>query len=146
MAFLLDVNVLIALIDAAHIHHETAHAWFERRGQGAWATCPITENGALRIVGHPRYPDGPGSPAAVVPSMESLRALPGYQFWPDDASLLDDEAIDVTRLLAVSQVTDTYLLALARKRGGQLATFDRRLVTAAVRGGSKCLHVIDSKA
>lgn len=146
MAFLLDVNVLIALIDAAHIHHEAAHEWFARRGAGAWATCPITENGALRIVGHPRYPKGPGNPAAVVPSMESLRALPGYQFWPDDIDLLDDEGIDVTRLLAFSQVTDTYLLALARKHGGQLATFDRRLVTAAVRSGSKSLHVIGPKA
>ena len=51
MRYLLDVNVLIALIDTAHIHHEIAHEWFAKRGE--WATCAITENGLLRIVAFP---------------------------------------------------------------------------------------------
>ncbi|HYK37674.1 MAG TPA: hypothetical protein VEV40_17080, partial [Alloacidobacterium sp.] len=63
--FLLDINVLIALIDPAHVQHDRAHEWFASKGQKAWATCPLTENGVLRIVGHPRYPNSPGSPAAV---------------------------------------------------------------------------------
>lgn len=64
MTYLLDVNVLIALLDPAHIQHDTAHAWFAEEGHTAWATCPLTENGVLRIIGHPRYPNSPGSPAA----------------------------------------------------------------------------------
>jgi predicted nucleic acid-binding protein len=60
--FLLDVNVLIALIDPAHIQHDRAHAWFAKFGKKAWATCPLTENGVLRIVGHARYPNSPGTP------------------------------------------------------------------------------------
>ena len=70
--YLLDVNVLIALVDPAHVHHEPAHAWFSQQGSTSWATCPMTENGLLRIVGHPRYPNSPGSPGAH--SMQSPAA------------------------------------------------------------------------
>jgi uncharacterized protein len=140
--FLLDVNVLIALIDPAHVQHDPAHDWFAQRGSQHWATCPLTENGLLRIVGHARYPNSPGTPAAVAPLMATLRALPGHVFWPDDISLLNAEHLDPTRLLSAGQVTDSYLLALASAHGGQLASFDRRLVTNAVRDGARHLHLI----
>lgn len=141
--FLLDVNVLIALIDPTHIQHDVAHDWFSAQGQQAWATCPLTENGVLRIVGHARYPNSPGTPAAVAPLIKTLRALPGHRFWPDSISLLDDDKLDSTRLLTSGQVTDSYLLALACAQGGQLATFDRRLVTDAVRDGTQGLCLIN---
>ena len=140
--FLLDINVLIALIDPSHVQHDRAHQWFASKGQKAWATCPITENGVLRIVGHSRYPNSPGSPAAVAELLAVLRKLPGHAFWPDDVSLLDRERVDPTRLLDSSQVTDSYLLALARLHDGQLATFDQRLVTDAVITGNQAIHVI----
>ena len=140
--FLLDVNVLIALLDPTHIQHDMAHAWFASTGQKAWATCPLTENGVLRIVGHTRYPNSPGTPAAVARLMTRLHGLPGHVFWPDDISLLDAELIDASRLLSSAQVTDSYLLALASAHGGCLASFDRRLVTDAVRGGLQRLHLI----
>ena len=140
--YLLDVNVLIALIDPAHVQHDRAHDWFAAQGQHAWATCPLTENGVLRIVGHARYPNSPGTPAAVAELLAVLRALPGHEFWSVAVSLLDGEHIKTDLLLESSQVTDTYLLALAAAYGGQLATFDRRLVTDAVVGGSKALHLI----
>jgi toxin-antitoxin system PIN domain toxin len=142
MTFLLDVNVLIALIDPAHVQHDAAHEWFADQGQQAWSTCPLTENGVLRIVGHARYPNSPGTPAAVVQLMVGLCALPGHVFWPDDISLLDTDKLDATRLLSPAQVTDSYLLALACANGGQLATFDRRLVTDAVRNGAQGLYLI----
>lgn len=140
--FLLDVNVLIALIDAEHVQHRDAHDWFGRIGHRSFATCPITENGLLRVVGHPRYPASPGTPAAVAPSLATLTASPGHVFWNDDISLLDNQWVDASRLLHHSQMTDTYLLALAAARGGQLATLDRRLVTDAVRTGAAALHLI----
>ena len=141
--FLLDVNVLIALVDPRHAMHGTAHEWFASTGQSAWATCPITENGLLRIVGNPRYPNSPGTPAAVVASLKGLKSLPGHRFWPNDLSLTDSgSGVDTERLLSHSQVTDSTLLALAAAKGGKLASFDRRLVTAAVRGGSGALHLI----
>ena len=140
--YLLDVNVLIALIDPAHVQHDRAHDWFAAKGQQAWATCPLTENGVLRIVGHARYPNSPGTPAAVAELVAILRSLDGHEFWPDDVTLFDSQRIDTARLLDSGQVTDTYLLALAVAHGGQFATFDRHLVTDAVANGSKALHLI----
>lgn len=142
VTYLLDVNVLIALLDPAHVQHDTAHDWFATYGQAAWATCPLTENGVLRIVGHARYPNTPGSPAAVAPLVAQLRQRSGHVFWPDDLSLVDPAWVDASRLLSAGQVTDSYLLALACAHGGQLASFDRRLVTDAVRDGARGLHLI----
>ncbi|HUD62303.1 MAG TPA: TA system VapC family ribonuclease toxin, partial [Acetobacteraceae bacterium] len=135
MTFLLDVNVLIALIDPTHVSHGDAHRWFGQEGAADWATCPITEIGVLRIVGNPRYPNTPGSPAVVATVLDRLRTLPGHAFWPDDISLLDPRHADAERMLASTQVTDTYLLALAVAHGGQLATLDRRLSVTAVHRG-----------
>lgn len=142
MTFLLDVNVLIALIDSAHVGHDAAHHWFEAEGQGAWATCPLTENGVVRIIGHPKYPNTPGSPAVVAAIVTQLRMLPGHVFWPDDISLVGAEHVDSTQILTSGQVTDSYLLALAVAQEGRLATFDHRLSVKAVKGGKAALHVI----
>ncbi|MGB2623652.1 MAG: TA system VapC family ribonuclease toxin [Candidatus Acidiferrum sp.] len=141
-AFLLDVNVLIALLDPAHIHHEEAHNWFSAQGRKAWASCPLTENSVLRILGDQRYPNSPGNPSAVAEILAELFALPGHVFWPDDISILDREKLDPSRLLTSRQVTDSYLLALARAHKGQLATLDRRLIPDAVKSGPSALHLI----
>jgi toxin-antitoxin system PIN domain toxin len=142
MAYLLDVNVLIALLDAGHVQHEAAHAWFGQVGHEAWATCPLTENGVLRIIGNPRYPNTLETPAAVAPLVARLREHPSHEFWADDVSLLDAQYVDASRILATDQVTDTYLLALARAHRGTLATFDRRLVVDAVPDGARHLELI----
>jgi hypothetical protein len=144
VTFLLDVNVLIALIDPAHVGHDSAHRWFEAEGHRAWATCPLTENGVLRIVGHPKYPNTPGSPASVAAIVAQLRRLPGHAFWPDDISLVGAAHVDPAQILTSGQVTDSYLLALAVAHQGRLATFDRRLSVKAVKGGRTALHIITS--
>ena len=140
--YLLDVNVLIALIDPSHVRHDHAHEWFASIGGQTWATCPITELGVVRIVGSSRYPNTPGSPAAVAEVLATLRSLPGHAFWQDNLSLLDAQHIRATHLSDSAQVTDTYLLALARAHEGRLATFDRHLVTNAVIGGAQALCVL----
>lgn len=142
MIFLLDVNVLIALVDPAHVHHEPAHLWFEASGAASWATCPLTQNGVLRILSHPKYPNTVGSPATVAPILEGLLALPGHHFWADDLSLVRNPNVDLARVASTDRVTDTYLLALAAAKGGQFATFDRRLSAQPVKGGRESLHVI----
>ncbi|PYY12782.1 MAG: VapC toxin family PIN domain ribonuclease [Acidobacteria bacterium] len=124
MRYLLDINVLIALIDPAHVQHDRAHEWFAAK------------------VGHPRYPNSPGSPAAVAGLLASFRQLPGHAFWPGDVSLLDREHVNAARLLDSAHVTDSYLLALARKHDGKLASFDQRLVTDAVVDGHQAFHLI----
>jgi len=130
------------LIDPAHIQHDRAHEWFAVSGRKAWATCPLTENGVLRIVAHARYPNSPGTPAAVAELLTVLCRLPGHDFWPDDITLLDRGRVDGSRILDSAQVTDSYLLALAGAHGGQLATFDQRLVADAVVNGAHALHLI----
>lgn len=142
MIYLLDVNVLIALIEPNHPHNNAALKWFAAIGQDGWATCPMTENAVIRIVGHPSYPNWPGSPAIVAGLLSRFTKHAGHTFWPDDISLLDSQRIDLSRMLNSSQVTDSYLLALAIAHGGRLATLDRRLLPDAVLNGKRALHLI----
>lgn len=144
LTFLLDVNVLIALIDVLHISHEAAHDWFAREGREHWATCPITENGLVRILSNPKYPNAATTPKEVLELLANLRQLPGHEFWPDDISVTDTLYVNSANLLSSGQITDTYLLALAVAKGGKLATLDRRLTTLAVRRGAESLQVISS--
>ena len=144
MTFLLDVNVLIALFDPSHVSHDVAHGWFHSVASNSWATCPLTENGVVRILSQPNYPNSPGPPSTAAILVAQLRHLPGHQFWADDISLLDDTLVDSTRILTPGQITDTYLLALAKFHGGRLATLDRRLSTSAVADGKAALHIITS--
>jgi toxin-antitoxin system PIN domain toxin len=139
---LLDVNVLIALVDPRHVHHELCHGWFADRGARPWATCAITQNGVLRILGHPRYPNSPGSPAVVTQVLRQLVAHPQHQFWPAAPSLLSELAVDTAALLDPGQITDAYLLGLAVHHDGVLATLDRRLQAQSVTHGSKALELI----
>lgn len=142
MTFLLDVNVLIALVDADHVSHQAAHDWFGREGKRSWATCPLTENGLVRIVGNPKYQGGGAAPAQVVRILTGLTELEGHVRWPDDVSLTDPGLFVAERVLTPAQVTDTYLLGLAVRHGGRLATLDRRLSPLAVIGGEEALLVI----
>ncbi len=142
MTFLLDVNVLIALVDPTHVSHGHVHQWFARQGSESWATCPMTENGLVRIVGNPKYRNTPGSPVIVAAALAGLRSLPGHIFWADDISVVDPAYVDRARLLTFGQITDTYLLALAVAHGGQLATLDRRIAVSAVHRGAGALHLI----
>lgn len=140
--YLLDVNVLIALIDPAHVQHDRVHAWFGRVGRKAFATCPITENGLLRIVGHPKYPNSPGPPSAVADALSAIRGLPGHAFWGDSLSLVDSPLVDPALLSSHSRVTDSYLLALARANDGRLATLDHKLAADGVSDGPAALELL----
>jgi len=140
---LLDVNVLIALLDRRPVHHDPAHGWFAAAQANGWATCPLTQNAVLRILGQPRYPNSPGPPAVVAPVVAELIRHPQHQFWPDAISLLHPIGIDASRLLEAGQLTDTYLLALAVHHGGRLVSFDRRLSCEAVVGGREALWLLD---
>lgn len=132
-AHLLDVNVLIALIDPTHVHHEKAHAWFTMSGKQDWLSSPTTESGVVRIVSHPRYSNAARTPSVVIESLRSLRSVGQHRFAPDSISVLDPEHIVGDALLSSGQVTDSYLIALAANERAALATFDRRIVSTAVR-------------
>ena len=144
MTVLLDVNVVIALIDPSHVHHDRVHRWFGADGGLDWATCPIVQNGVIRILSQPSYPNALPTPAAAAAIMRDFCAMRTHRFWPDDISLLDGAFFDTDRLLAPAQLTDSYLLALAVRNGGRLATLDRRLSPVAVRDGERHLLLVAS--
>lgn len=133
MRALLDVNVLIALLDVAHIHHGSAAAWLDANISGGWASCPITQNGCVRIMSTPAYPR-PQSVAAVAQRLGEATATQHHEFWPDEISVLDPQCFDGARWLTSRQITDAYLLALAVQRGGAFVTLDRNVDLALVRG------------
>jgi uncharacterized protein len=143
MVYLLDVNVLIALLDADHEHHERAHIWFGGLQAERWATCPITENGVVRILAQTTLGGGRLGVAEAAQRLERACQLPNHLFWPDDISLLDKNFINYLQIPGPKNITDAYLLGIAVKHGGRLATFDRRLVTKAVKGGVAMLSVIE---
>jgi len=132
--YLLDVNVLIALFDPGHIHHDAAHEWFATLSGTGWATCPLTENGFARILSNPSYA---GRRTTVADAVDRLRQFAGAEdhvFWPDDASLLDPTCVDTGKLTGHREITDAYLLALAVTHSGALATFDGSIRLSPVRG------------
>ena len=133
MVSLLDVNVLVALFDPAHIHHDTAHQWFEGCREQGWSTCPLTENGVVRVLSSPTYPGRRTTVADAVNRLEAFTSSGGHQFWEDSLTLRDPAVIDPALVGGARQVTDVYLLALAVGRDGRLASFDRRLNLSAVR-------------
>jgi len=130
---LLDVNVLVALLVGAHVHHRSATEWLAAHARQGWASCPLTQNGCLRILSLPSYPN-PQPTARVAQRLGQAVADATHEFWPDAFSLLEAGRIQWDRVLSSRQITDAYLLALATAHGGRLVTFDRGITAEAVRG------------
>lgn len=143
MIHLLDANVLLSLGDANHPHHTVALRFLEKVAiPSGWATCPLTENAFVRILGRAR-PNCPGLTTQEARlSLRSIIVNPGHQFWPDELSLTDSTAFP--KLPPARDLTDLYLLALARQRRGLLATFDLGMPAHFLQGGQRHLHVIST--
>lgn len=133
MRALLDVNVLIAMHDAGHSDHRRAREWFATNIEHGWASCPVTQNGFVRILSQPRYPLDISTSQAIA-LLGRACAAPHHEFWSDAVSLIDGSCVDATRVHGPKQVTDLYLLALAVGRDGRLVTFDERIAASAVVG------------
>lgn len=136
--WLLDVNALIALISPGHVHHELFHRWFVRNSSKGWATCPITENGAIRVLSQPVFAKGLRTPRQLIDLLRSLKHAESkhHRFWTDDVSLCDDSLFHADLVSNHRYVTDAYLLGLAAKHGARLVSFDRSLPWQAIRNGT----------
>jgi toxin-antitoxin system PIN domain toxin len=135
MRALLDVNVLIALLDAHHVHHRSAMAWLEKNFHHGWASCPITQNGCVRILSQSAYPNR--APAAeIAVRLAEACAESAHAFWADDISIVPAGALDWQRLITARHLTDAYLLSLAVHRQGRFVTLDRNIPLEAVPGAS----------
>ena len=132
---LLDINVLLALLDADHVDHQRAQEWISREIQHGWASCALTQNGFVRIVSQPRYPS-PVSPSEAVERLRRATSTEYHEFWPCSISLLEDRHINASHVHGPRQVTDVYLLALAVEHGGRFVTFDRSIPLSAAPGAT----------
>jgi uncharacterized protein len=132
---LLDVNVLIALFDATHVHHEAAHDWFADNRSKGWATCAITENGFVRVLTNPRSAVD-ARVTTIIKSLRTFCASGHHAFWPDDLSVRD-EMFDLSFAQGYRQLTGVYLLGLAVRNNGRLATFDQGVPLKAVKGANR---------
>ncbi len=141
---LLDVNVLVALFFADHVLHELAHDWFADHRNEGWATCPLTENGFIRVACQQPSDEAIVRPADVIVHLERFCGDKRHRSWTDSVSLTDDAVFAPQFIRGPQQVTDVYLLGLAKEMGGRLATFDRTIPVKAIRGGTAdLLHVIE---
>jgi toxin-antitoxin system PIN domain toxin len=138
--FLLDANVLIAMGDSTHVHHERVQRWFHAQPGRAWATCPLTENAFLRIIGTVSYPGHVGDPQVVRTLLRQMCAFPGHQFWEDAVTLRDFTKFPT--LPGAKHLTDVYLLGLAVLRKANLATLDQRIDPKSVQGGAEAYFLI----
>jgi len=126
--------MLVALFDPMHIHHEAAHEWFGHNRSRGWATCPLTENGFVRVVSNPQYPGQGTSLRDAVARLAEIRRSADHFFWQDSVSVCEADHFQATYIQGHRQLTDVYLLGLAVANRGRLVTFDRNVSSRAVVG------------
>ena len=146
MVALLDVSILIALFDASHVHHQVSHDWFEDQRSSGWATCPLTENGFIRVASSPLLFDPPKRPAEAVEELRAFCESGHHYFWPDAVSITDAKIFRQEMIRGHKQVADIYLLGLATTRDGALATLDQSVSLAGVKGATQKNLIVISAA
>ena len=119
MTRLLDTNLLIALTWPNHTEYRKARQWF--RTLDTFATCPLTQLGFCRISTHLKYA---ASPEDALVAIHAWIGRSNHEFWPDDLQI---DSPRMPKIRGHQQFTDAYLLALASKYGGKLATLDAGL-------------------
>ena len=133
MRALLDVNVLIALHDREHVHHERAAKWLDSNIKRGWASCPLTQNGCLRVMSQAGY-SSPQPLVTLVRMLQRSTEAKFHELWGDDISILDPARFNHSHIHSPRQLTDLYLLGLAVRNEGRLVSFDLRIPLSAVRG------------
>ena len=145
-ARLLDVNVLIALFNEHHVHHEPAHDWFADHHGEAWATCPLTENAFVRILSDPAQRPALLPLPTLTGHLERFCRDENHEFWPDGISMRDEALFNLSLVRGHRQLTDIYLLGLAVNHGGCLVTFDQSIPIGAVNGATAASLEVISRA
>jgi predicted nucleic acid-binding protein len=139
--WLFDANCIIALLDPIHLHHEPIHDWFSRRSPRAFGMCPLTENGAARVLSQSVYRSGRREPAQSIAALQEFKSnnAESYRFVPNSISLTDSSIFLSENPVGSKLVTDLYLAGLAFVNGWKLVTFDRRVPWHAVKGADASL-------
>jgi toxin-antitoxin system PIN domain toxin len=138
LIWLFDVNVLIAIVDPEHVFHPAIHTWLQQHRKATWASCPITENGMIRVLSLPAYKHTRRTPAEAITLLRSMKQSSSWthKFWADELSISDPASVAAEKLVTPAQITDVYLAALAMRKGGRLVTFDRAIPWQVIPGAS----------
>ncbi len=131
MRSLLDTSILIALLDASHIHHRLTAKWLQATGGAGWASCPITLNGCIRVLSQPSYPNRQPM-QKIVEGLHSAMQNPLHEFWPDSVNTAATKSINWSYTVRPAQLTDVYLLALAVAQKARFVTLDQGIAAACV--------------
>jgi toxin-antitoxin system PIN domain toxin len=122
--WLLDAEVLLALVWPRHEGHHAAHAWFAETGRSGWASNTLTQLGALRLLTHPAVTKGAVSPSEAVRIVDAMTAHPAHEFWPLEEMPLKVWGDVVGRIRTRRHWTHARLLFEAERRDGGVVTFD----------------------
>ncbi len=123
--YLLDVNVLLALLSENHVHHALTTAWFNTPDI-KWAICPFTEAGFLRNATAPRPGQITMSEATAV--LAGMAQQPGYNYLPITTDWQTLSSPFLSRIYGTKQVTDAFLLGLAVRERSILVTMDKGIM------------------
>jgi len=127
--FLLDVNVLIAVMWPAHESHAQVGEWFSRHARQGWATCPFTQAAFVRLVSNPAFSRDAVTPQEAISLLSTNLKHRYHRFWSDEISFAEAVELFQGRVVGHRQVSDAYLLGLAIHKKGKLATLDRAVMT-----------------
>lgn len=136
---LLDVNVLVALFEPGHVHHDMAHDWFAQNRRSGWAMCPVTETGLVRVLAGLHLRSDGLATSELVDRVRRFRSGKSSEWWATGVSLTDASLFDLAAIRGHRQLTDIYLAGLAHSHGGKLVTFDRGILWTAIVGARPSL-------
>ena len=141
MIRLFDISVLIAITDPVHPFHPAIHKWLQAHVGTPWATCPLTENGFVRILSQPTMKRVRSTPGEAIQLLREMKKTPAWPhvFWPDDYSITEAASVEGDRIAGPRLLTDVYLAALALRKGGKFLTFDGKIAWQCVPGATASL-------
>lgn len=120
MSFLLDVNALVAGLYEDHEHHFKMRSWLKDNKDRKLRIAPLVATGCLRVL---MTVAGERKPTGLVSAIRSFRDFYDIETIGDDIEL---EQLGKW-IGGAKQLVDAHLLAIARKNGLKLVTFDKSI-------------------
>jgi toxin-antitoxin system PIN domain toxin len=140
--YLLDINVLIPLVWPRHIDQPKVEAWFRANAIHSFATCSFTQAGFLRITSSLEIVRQRYTLSEARQLLLNLTKLEGHAFWPTTIDYFGATTSFERRMHGPKQITDGYLLGIAKHHGGKLATLDKAVKSLAGPANSDLVELI----
>src|SRR5579863_10152389 len=120
--YLFDANVLIAMAWPEHVSHSVVSNWLGLKADKGWATCALTQLAFVRILSNPAFTPNALRPKDALELLEKNLQHRAHRYWACDISVEEAVGSLKARIIGHQQVSDAYLLGLARHHKGRLAT------------------------